>query len=99
MTVGYTNDSDDQPAVETTTTALTLPTTTSTTPTLPPTTAPPTTSATGRTATTRAPGGSVGGASYANCTEARAAGPTPIYRGQPGYASHLDRDSDGVACE
>ncbi len=37
--------------------------------------------------------------SYANCTEARAAGPTPIYRGQPGYASHLDRDNDGVACE
>jgi hypothetical protein len=36
---------------------------------------------------------------YANCTAARAAGVTPIYRGQPGYASKLDRDGDGVACE
>ena len=23
----------------------------------------------------------------------------PIYRGQPGYAPHLDRDNDGVGCE
>lgn len=38
-------------------------------------------------------------ASYANCTEARAAGPTPIRRGDPGYGSHLDRDNDGWACE
>lgn len=36
---------------------------------------------------------------YANCTEARAAGAAPIYRGQPGYRSGLDRDDDGVACE
>lgn len=36
---------------------------------------------------------------YKNCTEARNAGVTPIYRGDPGYASHLDRDNDGVACE
>lgn len=36
---------------------------------------------------------------YANCSEARAAGDTPLYRGDPGYASHLDRDNDGVACE
>lgn len=36
---------------------------------------------------------------YKNCTEARAAGVTPIYRGQPGYGQHLDRDNDGVACE
>ncbi|MDR0849413.1 MAG: excalibur calcium-binding domain-containing protein [Propionibacteriaceae bacterium] len=36
---------------------------------------------------------------YENCTEARAAGAAPIYRGQPGYASHLDRDNDGIACE
>lgn len=36
---------------------------------------------------------------YKNCTEARNAGVTPIYRGQPGYASHLDRDNDGIACE
>jgi endonuclease YncB( thermonuclease family) len=37
--------------------------------------------------------------SYANCAEARAAGVTPLYRGQPGYASKLDRDGEGVACE
>ena len=36
---------------------------------------------------------------YDNCTEARDAGVTPLYRGDPGYASHLDRDKDGVACE
>jgi hypothetical protein len=36
---------------------------------------------------------------YRNCSEARAAGAAPIYRGQPGYASHLDRDDDGIACE
>ncbi|WP_406126917.1 excalibur calcium-binding domain-containing protein [Streptomyces canus] len=34
---------------------------------------------------------------YADCTEARAAGAAPIHRGEPGYASHLDRDNDGVA--
>lgn len=39
------------------------------------------------------------GASYRNCSEARAAGAAPIYRGQPGYAPHLDRDGDGIACE
>jgi hypothetical protein len=36
---------------------------------------------------------------YANCTEAKAAGAAPIYRGEPGYRSALDRDNDGVACE
>jgi micrococcal nuclease len=36
---------------------------------------------------------------YANCTAARAAGVTPIYRGQPGYSRKLDRDGDGIACE
>ena len=29
----------------------------------------------------------------------RAAGKAPLYKGQPGYDSHLDRDGDGVACE
>ena len=38
-------------------------------------------------------------ASYSNCSEARAAGAAPLYRGQPGYAPKLDRDNDGVACE
>lgn len=28
-----------------------------------------------------------------------AAGAAPVRRGQPGYASHLDRDGDGVGCE
>lgn len=36
---------------------------------------------------------------YDNCTEASAAGDTPLYRGESGYASHLDGDGDGVACE
>lgn len=36
---------------------------------------------------------------YANCTEARRAGVTPIRRGQPGYRAALDGDNDGVACE
>ncbi len=36
---------------------------------------------------------------YANCSEVEAAGAAPIYRGQPGYSTSLDRDQDGVACE
>lgn len=36
---------------------------------------------------------------YKNCSAAKAAGVTPIYRGEPGYAKHLDRDGDGIACE
>ncbi|WP_246136079.1 excalibur calcium-binding domain-containing protein [Knoellia locipacati] len=36
---------------------------------------------------------------YANCAAARAAGAAPLYRGEPGYRSGLDRDNDGVACE
>ncbi|MGV9713639.1 GmrSD restriction endonuclease domain-containing protein [Gordonia sp. NPDC003424] len=39
------------------------------------------------------------GAYYKNCSAARAAGAAPLYRGQPGYSSRLDRDNDGVACE
>lgn len=39
------------------------------------------------------------GAYYASCSEARAAGVAPLYRGDPGYRSGLDRDDDGVACE
>ena len=37
--------------------------------------------------------------SFANCAEARAAGVTPISRGNPGYSRKLDRDNDGLACE
>ena len=36
---------------------------------------------------------------YKNCSEARAAGVTPIHQGQPGYRPGLDRDGDGIACE
>jgi hypothetical protein len=43
------------------------------------------------------PGG--GGGPYANCSEARAAGDTPVRRGQAGYGTHLDGDGDGVGCE
>ncbi|VXC08828.1 excalibur calcium-binding domain-containing protein [Citricoccus sp. K5] len=38
-------------------------------------------------------------ANYANCSEARAAGAAPVYRGDPGYSKKLDRDGDGVGCE
>ncbi|MFJ9429389.1 excalibur calcium-binding domain-containing protein [Streptomyces sp. NPDC101490] len=36
---------------------------------------------------------------YRNCSAARAAGAAPVYRGDPGYGRHLDRDGDGVGCE
>lgn len=36
---------------------------------------------------------------YANCDAVRAAGKAPLYAGQPGYRSGLDRDGDGTACE
>ncbi|PRY46235.1 excalibur calcium-binding domain-containing protein [Umezawaea tangerina] len=36
---------------------------------------------------------------YKSCAAARAAGVTPLHRGEPGYGSHLDRDGDGTACE
>jgi TolA-binding protein len=36
---------------------------------------------------------------YDNCTAARNAGAAPVRVGDPGYASHLDRDGDGIGCE
>jgi hypothetical protein len=36
---------------------------------------------------------------YENCDAVRAARAAPVRRGQPGYASHLDREGDGLACE
>ncbi|WP_240468591.1 thermonuclease family protein [Gracilibacillus sp. YIM 98692] len=36
---------------------------------------------------------------YQNCSEARDAGVTPLYKGDPGYGTHMDGDGDGVACE
>lgn len=90
--------------IETTTTTTvpptTVPTTVATTvpppppPTEPPTTAPPVT----QPAPVYVPP-VVPSVSYRNCSEAKAAGAAPIYRGQPGYAPHLDRDNDGIACE
>lgn len=38
-------------------------------------------------------------APFRSCAEARAAGAAPLYAGQPGYSTKLDRDGDGVACE
>ncbi|WP_432745912.1 excalibur calcium-binding domain-containing protein [Streptomyces sp. JH002] len=43
--------------------------------------------------------GSGGLSHYPNCDAVRAAGRAPLYRGEPGYRSGLDRDGDGVACE
>lgn len=37
--------------------------------------------------------------SFGTCDEARAAGASSIRRGEAGYAPHLDRDNDGIACE
>ncbi|WP_067480600.1 excalibur calcium-binding domain-containing protein [Nocardia amamiensis] len=36
---------------------------------------------------------------YENCAAVRDAGKAPLLRGEPGYAPHLDRDKDGIACE
>ena len=35
---------------------------------------------------------------YKNCDAVRRWF-SPLYRGESGYACHLDRDNDGVACE
>ncbi|PFD74633.1 excalibur calcium-binding domain-containing protein [Bacillus cereus] len=43
--------------------------------------------------------GNTSSAYYKNCAAVRSAGKAPLYKGQPGYDSHLDRDGDGVACE
>ncbi|MDA3624503.1 excalibur calcium-binding domain-containing protein [Saccharopolyspora sp. WRP15-2] len=44
-------------------------------------------------------GGDSSSTYYPNCTAARKAGAAPLYAGEPGYRSGLDRDHDGVACE
>ncbi len=63
-----------------------------------PTTTAPTTTTTTRPPTTKPTVASTG-VYYANCTEAKAQGAAPLYRGQPGYRLALDRDDDGIACE
>ncbi|MEI2316020.1 excalibur calcium-binding domain-containing protein [Bacillus paramobilis] len=50
-------------------------------------------------AQTQPASGTTSNAYYKNCAAVRAAGKAPLYRDQPGYSSHLDRDGDGVACE
>ncbi len=52
----------------------------------------------GKSVRVSAAGSSALGA-YRNCAAARAAGAAPVYRGQPGYGPHLDRDNDGIGCE
>ncbi|MGI8537711.1 MAG: excalibur calcium-binding domain-containing protein [Mycobacteriales bacterium] len=65
-------------------------------PTAPRTQAPPPAPRTQAPPPTKAP---TAGASYANCSEVKAAGAAPLRRGEPGYRAGLDRDNDGVACE
>jgi hypothetical protein len=36
---------------------------------------------------------------YSGCDEVRRLGLAPLYRGQPGYGSHMDGNGDGIACE
>ena len=36
---------------------------------------------------------------FSNCSAARSAGAAPLYSGQAGYRSGLDRDGYGIACE
>ena len=36
---------------------------------------------------------------FRTCRDARAAGYSRMRTGEPGYARHLDRDNDGIACE
>ena len=43
--------------------------------------------------------GSESSAFYRGCREARAAGATPLHRGEPGYRVEMDGDGDGIACE
>ncbi|WP_394223534.1 excalibur calcium-binding domain-containing protein [Priestia aryabhattai] len=38
-------------------------------------------------------------ASFANCTEVRAAGRAPIRQGEPGFEPKFDRDGDGIGCD
>jgi hypothetical protein len=90
---------------QTTTTTTAAPTTTTIAPTTT-TAAAPTTTTTAApppppptTAATQPPPPPAPSTYYANCSAARAAGAAPVYRGQPGYGSHLDRDDDGVGCE
>lgn len=97
---GEVSLSDAQTAIvhwDTVSLAALVSTTTTTTTTPAPTTVPATVPVT--EPPTTAPPATSGNVYYANCTAARAAGAAPLYRGEPGYRSGLDRDGDGIACE
>lgn len=36
---------------------------------------------------------------YNSCKEAARYADTPLYKGESGYSTRLDRDNDGVACD
>lgn len=36
---------------------------------------------------------------YSSCADVKKAGAAPLYKGDPGYSTSLDRDEDSVACE
>jgi hypothetical protein len=88
------------PMLRSSTTTTAAPTTTTTAPPPPPTTAPPPPPPPPpTTAPPPPPPPPTNDVYYANCDAARAAGAAPVYRGDPGYRSGLDRDNDGVGCE
>ncbi|MBY0521000.1 MAG: excalibur calcium-binding domain-containing protein [Sphingomonas sp.] len=39
------------------------------------------------------------GDQWGGCNDARLAGTSPIYQGEPGYREDMDGDGDGIACE
>jgi hypothetical protein len=88
---GATPVETSEPSETATRTATPVPTTPAPTTTRPPATQTPMDVA--------PPQDDSGSAYYKNCSAARAAGAAPLYQGQPGYRSALDRDGDGVACE
>lgn len=96
---------DDDPAVTVATTEPAQAVSAAPATTAPPVAAPPTSAVAPPPVTNPTTPGRVrtttgaAGVYYANCAEVRAAGAAPLYRGQPGYRSGLDRDGDGVACE
>jgi hypothetical protein len=70
----------------------------SATPTQQPTTTP-TTTPTASVYALLTPSASPRAVFYPDCAAARAAGHSPLNRGDPGYRTGLDGDGDGVACE
>lgn len=40
-----------------------------------------------------------GAVTYQNCNKARRAGAAPLYPGDPGYSTKLDKDGNGIACD